>query len=185
MSLSSMPLATSLATAPTSTLRCANCSRTTVRSTTCSSTAPTPGTTGRGHRTGTPRGCWRWCARSSPPAWSTTASASPATWTPEQYQPAEPIRDEHDRPVRWEACHPTNGAWGYDRDNLEFKSPDLLLRMLVDTVATGGNLLLNIGPDGRGGLRREDTEALAAMGEWMTLHHGSVQGAGPVDPALG
>src|SRR5699024_10504179 len=28
-------------------------------------------------------------------------------------------------------------------------------------------------------------EALAAIGEWMTLHHGSVQGAGPVDPALG
>lgn len=105
--------------------------------------------------------------------------------TPEQYQPAEPMRDEHDRPVRWEACHTTNGSWGYDRDNLEFKSPDLLLRMLVDTVATGGNLLLNIGPDGRGGLRREDTEALAAIGEWMTLHHGSVQGAGPVDPALG
>src|SRR5690625_7215177 len=52
-------------------------------------------------------------------------------------------------------------------------------------ISTGGNLLLNIGPDGRGGLRREDTEALAAIGEWMTLHHGSVQGAGPVDPALG
>lgn len=104
--------------------------------------------------------------------------------TPEQYQPAEPMRDTEGELVRWEACQTTNGSWGYDRDNLEFKSPDLLLRMLVDTVATGGNLLLNIGPDGRGGLRRQDTEALAAIGEWMQLHEGSVRGAGPVDPRL-
>lgn len=105
--------------------------------------------------------------------------------TPEQYQPAGPMEDVHGRPVRWEACHTTNGSWGYDRDNLDFKSPDLLLRMLVDSVAKGGNLLLNVGPDGRGGLRHHDTQALAAIGEWMTLHRSSVHGAGAVDPALG
>ena len=105
--------------------------------------------------------------------------------TPEQYQPAEPMRDDSGRPVRWEACQTTNGSWGYDRDNLEFKSPDLLLRMLVDTVGKGGNMLLNIGPDGRGGLRREDTDSLAAIGEWMDLHGRTIHSAGPVDPALG
>ncbi|APX34542.1 alpha-L-fucosidase [Brachybacterium sp. P6-10-X1] len=105
--------------------------------------------------------------------------------TPEQYQPAEPMRDDAGETVRWEACQTTNGSWGYDRDNLEFKSPDLLLRMLVDTVGKGGNMLLNIGPDGRGGLRREDTDSLAEIGEWMQLHEASVHGAGAVDPALG
>lgn len=105
--------------------------------------------------------------------------------TPEQYQPAEPVRDDRGEPVRWEACQTTNGSWGYDRDNLEFKSADLLLRMLVDTVAKGGSMLLNIGPDGRGGLRREDTELLSAIGGWMDLHRGVIHGAGPLDPALG
>ncbi|GAA1488274.1 alpha-L-fucosidase [Brachybacterium sacelli] len=105
--------------------------------------------------------------------------------TPEQYQPAEPMRDDQGELERWEACQTTNGSWGYDRDNLEFKSSDLLLRMLVDTVGKGGNMLLNIGPDGRGGLRREDTDSLADLGRWMDLHHDSVHGAGPVDPSSG
>lgn len=99
--------------------------------------------------------------------------------TPEQYQPSRPMTDPEGRPVRWEACQTTNGSWGYDRDNLAFKSPQLLVRMLVDSVACGGNMLLNVGPDGRGGLRREDRETLAAIGEWMTLHERSVIGAGP------
>lgn len=105
--------------------------------------------------------------------------------TPEQYQPAQPMRDADGAPVRWEACQTTNGSWGYDRDNLDFKSADLLLRMLVDSVGKGGNLLLNIGPDGRGGVRTEDAEALAEIGRWMDLHSASVHGAGPVDEALG
>ncbi|MDO5661700.1 MAG: alpha-L-fucosidase [Brachybacterium sp.] len=99
--------------------------------------------------------------------------------TPEQYQPARPMTDAAGNEVRWEACQTTNGSWGYDRDNLEFKSPDLLVRMLVSTVGTGGNMLLNIGPDGRGGIQPEDARILREIGEWMDLHEGSVIGAGP------
>ena len=51
-------------------------------------------------------------------------------------------------PVLWEACQTLNGSWGYDRDNLDWKSPELLVQMLVDTVSKGGNLLLNVGPTG-------------------------------------
>ncbi|WP_114855969.1 alpha-L-fucosidase [Brachybacterium sp. YJGR34] len=101
--------------------------------------------------------------------------------TPEQYQPAAPMTDASGDRVRWEACQTTNGSWGYDRDNQDFKSADLLLRMLVDSVATNGNMLLNIGPDGRGGLRREDVDALAEIARWMELHEASVHGAGPAD----
>lgn len=101
--------------------------------------------------------------------------------TPEQYQPARPMTDADGTPVRWEACQTTNGSWGYDRDNLEFKSADLLLRMLVDSVGKDGNMLLNIGPDGRGGLRPEDRAALEQIGHWMDLHGRSVHGAGHAD----
>ena len=69
--------------------------------------------------------------------------------TPEQYQPAE-LAEADGQPVVWEACQTLNGSWGYDRDNLDWKTPDMLVRMLVDGVAKGGNLLLNVGPTARG-----------------------------------
>jgi len=99
--------------------------------------------------------------------------------TPEQYQPDTPMTDDEGNPVRWEACQTLNGSWGYDRDNLDFKSTHMLLSMLVDSVAKGGNLLLNVGPDGRGNLRDEDTQRLEDIGRWMHLHQRSIYGAGP------
>lgn len=98
--------------------------------------------------------------------------------TPEQYQPDEPMRRDGDA-VTWEACQTLNGSWGYDRDNVDFKTPDLLVRMLIDSVAKDGNMLLNIGPDGRGAVTPRDLGTLAAIGEWMRLHEASIIGAGP------
>jgi alpha-L-fucosidase len=105
--------------------------------------------------------------------------------TPEQYQPAEPMR----RPggaqqgegelVAWEACQTINGSWGYFRDNTLFKTPDMLVRMLVDGVSKGGNLLFNIGPTGRGNFDPASAATLAGLGEWIDLHGRSIFGAGP------
>ena len=98
--------------------------------------------------------------------------------TPEQYQPAGPMLVDN-QPVAWEACQTLNGSWGYDRDNLNFKSVDLLIRMLVDGVSKGGNLLLNVGPTGRGNFDPRATEALQGIGAWMRLHGRSIHGSGP------
>jgi alpha-L-fucosidase len=96
--------------------------------------------------------------------------------TPEQYQPQVwPTRDGER--VTWEACHTLNGSWGYDRDNLDWKRPELLVRMLVDTVSKGGNLLLNVGPTGRGEFEPKARETLAEIGEWMRLHDRAIYGA--------
>ncbi|MFJ5095051.1 alpha-L-fucosidase [Streptomyces sp. NPDC088557] len=99
--------------------------------------------------------------------------------TPEQYQPSAPMTTPDGAPVLWEACQTLNGSWGYDRDNLDHKSPDLLIRMLVDGVSKGGNLLLNVGPTGRGDLDPRDTATLDEIGRWMDLHERSVRGCGP------
>jgi alpha-L-fucosidase len=98
--------------------------------------------------------------------------------TPEQFQPSEPVLRDG-RPVLWEACQTINGSWGYDRDNTADKSPDLLLRMLVDTVSKDGNLLLNVGPTGRGELDPVARQTLAVIGVWMRRHGRSILGAGP------
>ncbi|WP_347108739.1 alpha-L-fucosidase [Paenarthrobacter sp. S56] len=98
--------------------------------------------------------------------------------TPEQYQPAGPMMFDG-VPVTWEACQTLNGSWGYDRDNQDYKSVDLLIRMLVDGVSKGGNLLLNVGPTGRGTLDPRAVGLLEGIGEWMKLHSRSIHAAGP------
>jgi alpha-L-fucosidase len=96
--------------------------------------------------------------------------------TPEQYQPAGSLTPDG---RLWEACQTLNGSWGYDRDNLDWKTPDQLIRMLVDGVSKDGNLLLNVGPTGRGEFEPRAVDTLEAIGHWMDRHARSVHGAGP------
>jgi alpha-L-fucosidase len=95
--------------------------------------------------------------------------------TPEQYQPREWIKVNGERVV-WEACHTFSGSWGYYRDEESWKSVDMLLQMLIDTVAKGGNLLLNVGPTGRGEIDERAVDRLKGMGEWMRRHSRSIYG---------
>jgi alpha-L-fucosidase len=97
--------------------------------------------------------------------------------TPEQYQPERPL-ERDGRPVLWEACQTLNGSWGYDRNNSDYKSVGMLVRMLIDGVAKNGNLLLNVGPNGRGEFDRHAKDALDGIGDWMRLHGRSIYGAG-------
>ena len=96
--------------------------------------------------------------------------------TPEQFQPRA-WAEVDGRRVTWEACQTLNGSWGYDRDNLDWKSPDLLIRMLVDTISKGGNMLLNVGPTARGEFDPRAIATLEAIGAWMRLHGRSIYGA--------
>jgi len=95
--------------------------------------------------------------------------------TPEQVQPRDWVTVDGE-PVVWEACQTFSGSWGYHRDEASWKSPEQLVRMLVNTVSTGGNLLMNVGPTARG---RFDDRALAALGvygDWLELHDRSIYG---------
>ncbi len=100
--------------------------------------------------------------------------------TPEQYQPTSPLMVDGD-PQVWEACQTLNGSWGYHRDNTDQKSPQLLAQMLADSVSMDGNMLLNVGPDGRGAIALRDERVLGAIGEWMRLHRDAIIGAGHAD----
>ncbi len=80
------------------------------------------------------------------------------------------------KPVVWEACHTFSGSWGYYRDEESWKSVDQLVRMLIECVSMGGNLLLNVGPTGRGEFDGRALERLAGIGEWMKRHGRSIYG---------
>jgi alpha-L-fucosidase len=100
--------------------------------------------------------------------------------TPEQYQPAGRMMADG-QPVTWEACQTLNGSWGYHRDNLDWKSSAMLIRMLIDGVSKDGNLLLNVGPNARGEFEPKAIERLREIGAWMRLHGRSIYGCGPSD----
>jgi alpha-L-fucosidase len=95
--------------------------------------------------------------------------------TPEQFQPREGITIDG-KPVVWEACQTFSGSWGYHRDESSWKSVDMLIQMLIDSVSKSGNLLLNVGPTGRGEFDARALSRLEGMGEWMKRHSRSIYG---------
>jgi alpha-L-fucosidase len=95
--------------------------------------------------------------------------------TPEQYQPRGWVHVDG-KPVVWEACQTFSGSWGYYRDEMTWKSPEQLVQMLINTVATGGNLLMNVGPTGRGTFDQRALDALAVYRDWMKVHSRSIYG---------
>lgn len=95
--------------------------------------------------------------------------------TPEQSIPAS-WPERHGKRVRWEICDTIARGWGYHRDNPGFKSATQLVALLIEVVAKGGNLLLNVGPTARGEFDAGSRERLAALGEWMRVHGRSIYG---------
>ena len=95
--------------------------------------------------------------------------------TPEQYMPDEWVK-VNGVPVVWEGCHTFSGSWGYYRDEQSWKSVDQLLKMLIDSVSMGGNLLLNVGPTGRGEFDERAYDRLRGIGKWMKRHSRSIYG---------
>lgn len=103
------------------------------------------------------------------------ADAMPDVTTPEQYTPRQWPMVKGQK-ATWEVCHTFSGSWGYHRDETTWKSPEQLVQILIDSVAMGGNLLMNVGPTARGTLDQRAVDALAAYGRWMALNARSIYG---------
>lgn len=95
--------------------------------------------------------------------------------TPEQYLPTKWVQVNGKRVV-WETPHTFSGSWGYYRDEESWKSVDMLVKMLIDIVSKGGNLLLNVGPTGRGEFDQRSIDRLKGIGRWMKRHSRSIYG---------
>ena len=106
-------------------------------------------------------------------------------WTPEQYQPQTWLKhDETGELLTWEACQTFSGSWGYHRDESTWKSPEMLIRMLINTVSLGGNLLMNVGPTARGYLDARAVGALDVYANWMKYNSRSIYGCTMAEPDL-
>lgn len=91
--------------------------------------------------------------------------------TPEQFVPATGLTGPGGKPVLWESCVTINSdSWGYNKYETEFKTSRDLVRMLVEVVSKGGNLLLNVGPRPDGTIQPEFVERLQEIGRWMDVN---------------
>ncbi len=84
--------------------------------------------------------------------------------------------------IPWETCQTFSGSWGYYRDEYTWKSPSQLIELLINSVSKGGNLLLNVGPTGRGTFDQRARERLKAMGDWMAVNSRSIYGCTEAPP---
>lgn len=78
----------------------------------------------------------------------------------------------------WERCMTVNDHWGYDTSAGRYKSPDKIVQLLVQTVAAGGNLVLDVAPNGSGLIDRISAAHLRKAGEWIEKNGDSIYGAG-------
>ena len=95
--------------------------------------------------------------------------------TPEQEIPEKAI----DHP--WESCITMTYSWSW-RPGLKYKSAYTILSMLVKIVSRGGNLLLNVGPNGNGELDPDAYARLREIGDWMQVCGEGIYGTKAVEP---
>lgn len=103
--------------------------------------------------------------------------------TPEQTLTASwPTYPGTDELYTWESCATFSGAWGYSRDEMSWKTPEMLIRVLLRSVCNGGNLLMNVGPTARGCFDDRADDALAVYAKWMRLNGRSIYGCTKAEP---
>ncbi len=76
----------------------------------------------------------------------------------------------------WETPATLNDTWGYKRDDHNWKSPESLIKLLVELVAKGANYLLNIGPRADGSIPEDSVRILEEVGRWMDVNGEAVYG---------
>ena len=86
-----------------------------------------------------------------------------------------------DRPrdFLWQSPATVADSWGYNRNDVMYKSTSFLLHSLLKNVSLNGNLLLNIGPRADGNVPWEISERLNEIGAWLRVNGEAVYGCGP------
>lgn len=113
-----------------------------------------------------------------------TANPSPICGdfaSPEHSMPPACVRNELGEKVPWELCTTINDSWGYVASDHNYKTAGFLIRKLVECVSKGGNMILNVSPDAKGRIPKEQLAVLREMGEWLKDNGESIYGCEEAD----
>ena len=67
-----------------------------------------------------------------------------------------------------------NNSWGYQQNDTNYKSVNQIIRILVDCISMGGNLLLDIGPKLDGTIPQQQIDILKGLGRWTRKHKSAI-----------
>lgn len=95
--------------------------------------------------------------------------------TPENRVPEKTL------PYPWESCIISGGGWSHT-PNANYMSPRKGIHTLVDVVAKGGNLLLNVAPGPDGTWQQGAYDLLNSYGEWMKINSEGIYNSKPLAP---
>jgi alpha-L-fucosidase len=84
-------------------------------------------------------------------------------------------------PYPWESCIISGGGWSFT-PNAKYMSGREAVRLLVDIVAKGGNLLLNVAPGPDGEWQQGAYDLLADIGEWLKVNGEGIYGTRALAP---
>lgn len=77
----------------------------------------------------------------------------------------------------YETAMTMNNLWHFYAGDDHWKSAGTMLEYLIKIVGTGGNYLLNVGPDRKGVIPKESQTRLKTMGEWLEKNGEAIYGA--------
>ncbi len=81
-------------------------------------------------------------------------------------------------PYPWESCIPMSQSWSYVK-NPQYKSSEKIIKLLIDIVSKGGNLLLNIAPSPEGDWDQQAYKILNEIGLWIKEYGEAIYGTKP------
>ena len=93
--------------------------------------------------------------------------------TPEQEIPSSLLQ------YPWETCMTMANSWSYVPHDT-YKSTNQLIHTLIKIVGTGGNLLLNVGPDANGEWDTVAYSRLKEIGDWMKINGEAIYNTRPL-----
>lgn len=95
--------------------------------------------------------------------------------TPENRVPEKTL------PYPWESCIISGGGWSYT-PNAKYISGREGIHMLIDIVAKGGNLLLNVAPGPDGEWQQGAYDLLKEYGNWMAINSEAIYDSKALEP---
>ena len=89
--------------------------------------------------------------------------------------------DDSPKYIASEMCEILCDHWGYAREDLNYKSPALLIEEFADCRKCGSNFLLNVGPKADGTVPAIDRAYMELLGDWVNYFNEAVFMPRPTD----